>query len=102
MLKGSGEGEVKRHHSDGFILMYYLGCTLMMESGKRGSEGESDLLSLCAPLAGHLIGILRELSSVSEENFTVFGLSLHLSLNLQLNIMVSVPYFCHVFDSYDL
>ena len=58
MLKGSGEGEVKRHPSDGFILMYHLGCTLM-ESGKRGSEGESDLLSLCAPLAGHHIGILR-------------------------------------------
>ena len=59
MLKGSGEGEVKRHASDRFILMYHLGCTLMMESGKRESEGESDLLSLCAPLAGHHIGILR-------------------------------------------
>ena len=82
--------------------MYHLGCTLRMESGKRGSEGESNLLSLCAPLAGHHIGILRELSSVSEENFTVLSLNLHLSVNLQLNIMVYVPCFCHVFDSYDL
>ena len=102
MLKGSGEGEVKRHPSVGFILMYHLGCTLMIQSGKRGSEGESDLLSLCAPLAGHHTGILRELSSVSEENFTVLSMNLHLSLTLQLNIMVSMPYFCHVFDSYDL
>ena len=82
--------------------MYHLGFTLRMESGKRGSEGESNLLSLCAPLAGHHIGILRELSSVSEENFAVLSLNLHLSVNFCPVFAMFLPCFCHVFDSYDL
>lgn len=94
---------MKRHPSVGFILMLLPPglYSLRWRSGKR-VQGESDLLSLCALRTGHHTGILRELSSISEENITVLSMNLHLSLNLQLNIMVSIPYFCHVFDSYDL